>query len=57
MGIKTIHCKFCGKEDKNYAGYCQKCYIIFVYWVIKPMALNTEKYVKLMISMINNMEW
>ena len=29
MGIKTIHCKFCGKEDKNYAGYCQKCYNYF----------------------------
>ena len=29
MERKTIYCKFCGKEDKNYAGYCQKCYNYF----------------------------
>lgn len=25
-----IKCKCCGKTDKNYAGYCQKCYTYFV---------------------------
>lgn len=25
-----IRCKSCGKLDKNYAGYCQKCYTYFV---------------------------
>lgn len=25
-----IICKSCGKPDKNYAGYCQKCYTYFV---------------------------
>ena len=25
-----INCKFCGKPDKNYAGFCQRCYYYFV---------------------------
>lgn len=25
-----IRCKFCGNYDKNYAGYCQKCYTYFI---------------------------
>lgn len=25
-----IWCKFCGKFDKNYSGYCQRCYTYFV---------------------------
>lgn len=24
-----IRCKFCGASDKNYAGYCQRCYNYF----------------------------
>ena len=28
--ILYIKCKSCGKMDKNYAGYCQKCYTYFV---------------------------
>lgn len=27
---KMIHCKFCNKLDRNYSGYCQKCYSYFV---------------------------
>lgn len=26
----SIKCKCCGKIDRNYAGYCQKCYTYFV---------------------------
>ena len=25
-----IRCKFCGSMDKNYAGFCQKCYTYFI---------------------------
>ena len=25
-----IKCKSCGKLDKNYAGFCQKCYNYFI---------------------------
>lgn len=28
--MKHIKCKSCGKVDKNYAGYCQKCYVYFI---------------------------
>lgn len=35
-----IKCKFCGKTDKNYAGYCQRCY---TYFYVNQYGLFTDK--------------